>query len=320
MVSYGPWTQDPDYLQFQSVSESSGGGAFSYGTSTVLEETGYQDPAYEITVTNLEDAVDDSHAVIDGTSPLNLWGVSYSWGYEVSLPEGIKAVWGAGVARRICTVAAGGTYFYSPPNYGFTPPAGAIGIDYEGQPYDPGSPWAGAPGEIASRHLSALSNLGGHWFDDLTTGPDVVPDASTDVHLIPAGGSEAVLVTVLPPASATDTTNPAYRTLGASIDLAPYLYVGGAWIGGQVFTEANPQFAPPVNDPSSGSGLVMYGWGFETMRVDTMVTPPRYRWVFEGDPYRRIFPRDDGLGGGSPRTYPPSKSVQSGNRTSASYF
>jgi hypothetical protein len=40
----------------------------------------------------------------------------------------------------------------------------------------------------------------------------------------------------------------------------------------------------------------------------------------EPDAYRRIYPRDDGLGGGAPRTYPPSKSVQLGNRTTGGYL
>lgn len=35
-----------------------------------------------------------------------------------------------------------------------------------------------------------------------------------------------------------------------------------------------------------------------------------------GQPYRRIFPRDDGLAGGAPRNYPVSKGVQTSNRTS----
>lgn len=36
--------------------------------------------------------------------------------------------------------------------------------------------------------------------------------------------------------------------------------------------------------------------------------------------YRRIYPRDDGLAGGAARNWPPSKSSQSGLRTSGGYF
>lgn len=36
--------------------------------------------------------------------------------------------------------------------------------------------------------------------------------------------------------------------------------------------------------------------------------------------YRRIYPRDDGLSGGAARNYPPSKSVQNGNRTHGGYL
>ena len=35
---------------------------------------------------------------------------------------------------------------------------------------------------------------------------------------------------------------------------------------------------------------------------------------------RRTFPRDDALGGGAARTWPPSKAVQSSNRTFGGYF
>lgn len=55
-----------------------------------------------------------------------------------------------------------------------------------------------------------------------------------------------------------------------------------------------------------------------TLRVAFRV--PRYRWIFDSIPYRRVFPRDDGLAGGAPRTYPRPKSQQSSNRIVGAIF
>jgi hypothetical protein len=58
------------------------------------------------------------------------------------------------------------------------------------------------------------------------------------------------------------------------------------------------------------------------LTMTSTFTPPRYRFRYTtfDEPYQRIFPRDDGLAGGAERTWPPSKGVQLGNRTSAGYL
>jgi hypothetical protein len=50
------------------------------------------------------------------------------------------------------------------------------------------------------------------------------------------------------------------------------------------------------------------------------IRPPRIRWIYEDAPICRTYPRDDGLAGGAPRTWPPSKAVQSSNRTWGGYL
>jgi hypothetical protein len=67
-------------------------------------------------------------------------------------------------------------------------------------------------------------------------------------------------------------------------------------------------------------------WGVEgSLTLMTQFQPPRYRISYEVDedvavPYRRIYPRDDGLAGGGRRNWPPSKAAQSGGRTTGGYL
>lgn len=83
-----------------------------------------------------------------------------------------------------------------------------------------------------------------------------------------------------------------------------------------------PNLADPHFNPSTLVSSV------DGMPVDIKVTYqfPRWRQVFfDGPPdtpdaYRRIFPRDDGLGAGGRRSYPRSKARQSSNRISGGYL
>jgi hypothetical protein len=87
-------------------------------------------------------------------------------------------------------------------------------------------------------------------------------------------------------------------------------------------------------------GLLEDGWGSGSVSaffasdnlpnpVKYLVKPPRFRWVYDTPPeppkpmrppYRRIHPRDDGLAGGAPRTWPLSKSLEASNRTFGGYL
>lgn len=65
-------------------------------------------------------------------------------------------------------------------------------------------------------------------------------------------------------------------------------------------------FEYAVIDPSI---VITYTW-----------SAPRWRWVYydvavpDAVPYRRVYPRDDGLAGGAPRVHPPSRAIQSSRR------
>jgi hypothetical protein len=89
--------------------------------------------------------------------------------------------------------------------------------------------------------------------------------------------------------------------------------------------------AGPVAVAEYGSELYSYGEGGR-VAVRIRWKMPRWRQVFFEDPPvepepaldaqapRRVFPRDDGLVGGSPRTYPPSEALQSSNRVAGAYL
>jgi hypothetical protein len=59
-----------------------------------------------------------------------------------------------------------------------------------------------------------------------------------------------------------------------------------------------------------------------SLTLTTLFQPPRYRITYEVDssPVRRTYPRDDSLAGSAGRTWPPSRALQSSNRTSGGYL
>lgn len=130
----------------------------------------------------------------------------------------------------------------------------------------------------------------------------------------------------------TPTTGRAGADLGASgsfdFDVSPMESWRADWAdGAPAPTAALPEFgvfwatgwpgnftgSPPPTYPLAALTIVIaYRW-----------KAPRWRWVYEDIetvPYRRVYPRDDGLGGGAPRVYPPSKSTQAGIRTFGGYL
>jgi hypothetical protein len=336
MVSYGPWQQDPDQNQFSLLNEASGNDPidgqplWGFGPSAAQHESGWQDdPPYPITSDDLEDAtLEATPTGPAGTGTAlfyTVWGVAYTWHYDVTVvPPQSNAHWEAESVKRWFRITPQ-TYLYNPVSEGFWDPE-AIGIDYEGQPYNSASPWASGPAEIVSRGLSTTyTRVQGRWHDDaIDPGDLLVPDSATKVMLRPAGSADDVVLDTLdPPAAATGGVNPevANRGLDDAIDLTPHI-AGAGWAG-TVWTEPETRFVPPTRDPGPYSqGTVRYGWGFDQLRIDTWVRPPQWRWVYAEDvvSYRRIYPRDDALGAGSNRNWPPSKAAQSSSRTSGGYL
>ncbi len=323
MVSYGPWQQDPDFLQFHTISgdsdavdPTSGAVLFEYGKGTTARSSGFQNPRYPITEQDLRFAVQAAYEAETPGSGGTVWGTEYAWVYNLSTPDW-DSTWGATVVKRRFRITPR-SYFYNPPNYGHSDPD-AVGIDYEGQPYDPANPWASGPGAIQYRGVNAAaSRLRGIWFAGNGPVSEGVPLANTEVRfvpVVPAGQEveEASLAIVPGPAEPSDPNNPADAFLASDIDLTSLLDpVTG---GGILWTRSG--YAPSYTDPGlPAQGRVRYGWGFENVRIDTMVRPPRWRWVYADDSetYRRTFPRPHN------RNFPPSKAHGSGNRISGGYL
>ncbi len=82
-------------------------------------------------------------------------------------------------------------------------------------------------------------------------------------------------------------------------------HVGIAWTGGWPGDWKAPAREYPA-DP-----VATFTYKFNT---------PNWRWVLDSSPYRRTTGRTDNLAGGPTRNYPPSKAMQSGNRTSGGHW
>lgn len=333
MVSYSAWQEAPDYLQFHTVFGGSdatdpdtGLPLFEYGTGSQIEETEFQDPRYEITVPDLEGVTEGSHDFeVQAGSLTATWGTAYSWGYDLSIQGGVslwRSMWAAANVKRRFRIADR-DYFFNPPNYGYTAPPGAIGIDYEGLPYDPSAyAWRSGPATKVSRALSSAAPtvLRGPWWEEVNGAYVGVPAGSTQV-VFRADGSdtEQILATLGPPVGTPGVDAEATKTLPGDIDLTglldPDLWSGVLW------TRPSPIFVPPITDPSEINQVeVRYGWGFENVRIDTIVRPPRWRWVFDSTPIQQTSHRDDHLAGGAYQTWPAPTSRQLSNTTFGGYL
>lgn len=139
-------------------------------------------------------------------------------------------------------------------------------------------------------------------------------NAASDIDSWVPGDADTLLATAALSANATTFHQ---------LDMTPYINTDGTFV---LSCGVDPGgFWDPPDET---------GWALNTAKatmkvseVVYLVRPPRRRWsvrtyveaVFS-TPYRRNFPRDDGLAGGARRNYPPSKSVQSGNRNVGGYL
>lgn len=328
MVSYGPWVQDPDYLQWRLINELSGTDPFTgipyfaYDMTIAEQESGFIEPAYIITEGDLKEVTDAVYEGVPAEEPVawNLWGTFYSWTYSLSFPQW-NSQWAASISRRTFQIIPR-EYFYVPSNH-VPIPEGAIGVEFEGQPFNPETPWQGMEADVVSLHIGQDSVLRGYWADTSEWPPtERVPSASTDIWLTIPAVDKLVIESVDGSTVYNSGGNPSSRTLDEAIDLTPYLADHG-WRG-WIHTEAVPRKAAHGGNVGAvgSDATLQYGWGFHTLRLNTMVRPRVYRWVFPGDfdPYRRVYPRDDARAGGAPRTFPQSRAEQASNRIGGAYL
>jgi len=328
MVSYGPWRQDPDFEQSSTYTEDAtfdnrylgddGGGGWT--------DNGWSASGYQVTQGDLEAAFLGAMEGHDEVPDFGIdHGVEYGYGQQARVvPEEYLANWGALYMRakwRIAPDVSG--YSYWPPNYGHFDPD-AVAIQYEG--FAPVPVSLSGAASIVGVALDGLTQIITRVGDSTDTGGEVDEGLSdpwdTKIMVRPLGyEGDPVIAHAIAGFGSPTWPNALTTTLGADLDLTNLLGEFG-W-SGDVWTDT-PIFVTPRYMPETGeevaSGDVKYGWLLKAPQVTYLVRPPRYRWVYESDPYRRIFPRDDALGAGSNRTFPPSKAIQSSNRTSGSYL
>lgn len=315
MVSYGPWTQDPDYTTFRTISTADNPPAYTNPIGTGEGSTPFQDPVYPITVGDLTAVFGDAQTAVDNEGGWVEWLAST---YDLSFPNW-RSSWSSRIWARRFPIADK-QHLYSPPNFGSLPPDGAIGVEYVGQPFDPDEPWAWGPATTLTFHLGPETKLEGQFEDNRVASAAPLPwGVETRLMITPPDEPKVQIASVESPANDT-ANNWLIRDLNESIDLAPYGALESGWTA--VLHTETPTVIIGGDPGPYGDTYTRYGWLFKALRINNDLRPPLYRWVFESTAptYRRNYPRDDGLAGGARRNYPPSKAVQSGNRTSGGYL
>lgn len=334
MVSYGDWRQDDDYtLPVEVVQQSNPSPTvqalepYGWGESEIRERT---DDYYVITGGDIADVTTRAISLsVEGGSP---WGaapgVSNSWGYRFGDDFTIKvSEWSATVQSTEWHInARPGGFEYYPSFYGPGDPD-AIGLEFEdGPPYDPGNPFPWAPAPEVGLSLSAGTLLATRAGDDSAPTGELDTGWTTDIRVIcnPAPGVEVnELVAERDNNGILNTGNSMYREpLGVDVDLAAMEAYGWDFrIYAETRTVIGPHHLPEAGDSVFGAfGVVTYGWNLDRLAVVWIVRPPRYRFVYDTVPYRRLTQRGDGLAGGARRIHPRPKSIQGSNRRGGGFL
>jgi hypothetical protein len=337
MVSYGPWTQDPDYESFSTwnisaqtnVLTKQGLTRHSGGSLLVTEDSDEPPPPYPTNPyinlpSMLSTALNMNNDAPPGVEP---GGVSLRYGTAAPLllARGQSEVRAS--AARVPLVP-GYASAASPDGWrkhDYLPevwPADAVDIEFEPENPEGFAEWLTA-------EIDPSTLLYGNIFEDITGTHElnqarVSRPFTSEIRVAPGwpGASLGTSVDVFetgPSDYDPDSGLAGYagRTLGHTVPLTEHVQPSGGvmWLWTPDYV---PSSIPP--DGSAGSWVWSYGWGFERLRIRWMLRPPLYRWVYDSVPIRRTYPRDDGLAGGGRRTWPPSKAIQSSNRTSGGYL
>lgn len=315
MTTYGPWIQDPDYTQTSQVTDSTrlsvlaakGIDAFPrlWGTASF---TSVLAPAFveDIWFIGLEPELEDN-VMGDGAGD----GERANWLQRAGGYSGSEDVY-INTAHFVKGHAPFPVAWYPVP-YAPATPDGAVGIEWQSTSLSERLGVALLPetvmrnsGVFAEPGVGYIMNLGyadwGRALAETYRGPD--PD--------PAHGVSTVLHSQA--MSVVEDTTVDFQ-LGARIDLTDHMSDLAA--GGVLYT-LNDGFVPHVTPDTGFDESWSYGTTILRAMVEETLRPPVYRWIYDTVPvaYRRIYPRDDGLAGGARRNWPPSKGVQTSNRTS----
>jgi hypothetical protein len=334
MPTYGPWIQEPDYLRGVSwdisaqtdVLAKQGLTRQSGGSLLTTEDSDAPPPPYPTSPYNdLPSMLSTALNMNDPAPDVAPGGVRMQYGTSAPLllARGQSEVRAS--AARVPLVPGVPT---STTDTGWAPfdfmpqewPEDAIDIEFEGGDWTP---------QWLTAEIAATTELYGSIFEDVT-GPHELNRARvsgpfTSEIRVAAGwpgvslGTSVDIFVTGPSDYDPDSgvAGSAGRLLGHTVPLTEHIEPSGGvmWLW-------TPEFVPAttVPDGSNGDWIWSYGWGFERLRLNWMLRPPRYRWIYDSVPIRRVYPRDDGLAGGAGRTWPPPRSTQSSRRTFGGYL
>lgn len=333
MVAFGPWTQDPDYDEVPlwepedryRTLEAIGEPTQSEGEFSEQEVFESGPPWPTSPYANLGSLL--SNALVADNAPGPLYApsnglVSLSYVTAVASLNYIGSA-SAAASASIAPVVPGyptegeplGVYPFR--YYPEDEPEDAIDIEYEGDnplgipewltvAIDPATTLTGVireridrPGEFSfqeavSRSFASEIRVAGGW-------PG--PQGGTRVHEMSTA-----------PGEYTTVAGNQRRSLGSTVSLSPHVPSSGGvlWI-------RTPDYVPASVAPDGGSGDWdwSYGWGFLRLYYRWTLRPPRYRWVYDSTPHRRITQRGDSLAGGARRIGGRVKTIQGSNRRGA---
>lgn len=313
MVSYGPWIQEPNFEDSDSVSVIGNPGA-TYETSRADGSWPIQNPPHEINrLPDLEGTYYGAISGLDGEPSFVTMQTGYTQ-YGVSA----SAEWSHDVEVNHFTTTAPLDDYFEPSEYDDD----AIGLQYEGVTYDPDRPFDDTTATPVKLWLdTTFTRFSGRFLDFRSgTGSPLPWSMSSRLELV-VGGSLEVLASGIYDTGVGGGSQ--FTGLpGGRIELTEH-GLGSDFEG--TFTVRTSSLITPSDEDLvwPNQHFLSYGWTVNRLEFTHELHPPRYRWIYATDDtptYRRIFPRDDGLAGGAPRNFPPSKSTQSGNRTSGGYL
>lgn len=336
MVSYGPWTQDPDYdsvVLWEADDRRRTLVAMGWPTQSqgqFSEEEIVEDgPPFPTTpYEHMGDLLSNALVADDTPDPIGTLSSGQNLlSYNTSIilldyAGGASAIASASIAP----VVPGVPDVVAPQRWRphtFYPedePDDAVDIEYEGD-----NP-TGIP-EWLAVEIDPTTTLTGIIHEEISGTYSLDQDAvsrtftseiRTDTSWPgPQNGTQVDVMETLP-GDYTPVGSQHVRNLGHAVTLTPYVPAGDSgalvWIRTPDYVESS---IPP--DGSGGSWDWYYGWGFNGLRLRWTLRPPRYRWVYDTAPYRRTSPNDAAVEGAR-RNFPPSKAAQSGRRTSGGYL
>lgn len=323
MPSYGPWTQDDDYTadrtyddagRIDKLSVIEGVNAFPNAWARHEYETdGGPDFVSDGVFMDLFDALLDNQPDIGVADNPQVTELRRNSGIITADPVVFQNYGVVAVGHSPYPICYG-QEFYFPSD----PPPGWVGIEWQDHPEWQENPFhTGVPERIGALLLetSEMRSLGG----GVETGQSYTCKvcfadwgrAQEETYYGEASNPIIGETYLLSTDDRTTATGAGDFALGYQVDLSDLIREDSD-VGGVLYT-INEVFVPASGTPTYDMSW-NYGVRFLRPKVRETYRPPVYRWVFDTEPYRQVWNRDDGLAGGAGQVWPRSKAVQSGNQ------